>query len=204
MAIPGGTRIYSKTSMPVLPFDKGTLGCWVSFGGSPVMLSNRHVMPIKGQGVWLVNPGTMQNRSTQIVATVTNLSGTTDAALATPTAVTRLTHATKDIQGIGSYMGLGVPVTGMQVRTYGAEAGLRQGVLGNPCQHASPSLGMTMNAMQIIFNDGYQTQHGDSGSPVVDTATMNLVGLIVGNSGLMGSKIVLMNEIVATLHILAL
>jgi hypothetical protein len=91
----------------------------------------------------------------------------------------------------------------MQVSTYGAEAGLRHGVLGNPCQHTSPSLGMTMHAMQITFNDGYQTQFGDSGSPVVDTATMNVVGLIVGKSSHV-SKIVLMSEIVATLQISAL
>lgn len=201
MAITGGTRIFSKTNIPVIPYDKGTLGCWVQLNGGPKLLSNRHVMPIRGQGVWLVNPGSAGNKSAAPIAAVTHLSKVTDAALAHPSTTTGLLHVTKRIEGFGDYTGFGTAMPGMVVEGYGAETGRFTAVLGAACQHNSPSLKITVNAMLIQLDNGIKIRTGDSGSPVIDSATGNIVGLLVGSSSQQGDKMVIMDEIVASLNI---
>ena len=207
MAIPGGTRLYTESQTPVIPVETGTLGCWVRFHGSPVMLSNRHVFAKWGGGVWLENPSNKPKpqRPSLIVATVVTRRTVLDAALAAPTTTTRLLHATHDIISLGPYQGFGSPTAGLEVVTYGATTQQRlEGILTDPgifTSNTVKKLGTKEQMTSPTFViEGILSKSGDSGSAVLDKATRALVGLVVGVRG-GKTHMVPITDIVASLGI---
>jgi hypothetical protein len=189
MAIPGGTRIYTESKMPVAPIEMGTLGCWVRFNGSPVMLSNRHVFAKWGGGVWLEDPRKARHlKSSSIVATVSTRRTELDAALATPTTTTRLLHPTHEIIQLGAYRGFRQPTIGLDVVTYGATT---MQVLSGPLMEGRIFKSSTVKKLgteeymttETLMIGGILSKSGDSGSAVLDRETRALVGLVCGVAG---------------------
>ncbi|HEU0079557.1 MAG TPA: hypothetical protein VFQ76_18005, partial [Longimicrobiaceae bacterium] len=169
--IPGGSRIMARTNIPVIPFDKGTLGGWVvdRESGRPVLLSNKHVMPGAKKGLEIWQP---DRREDDLIGEVLRVSAVHDAAIGRPG---EESFATRELHGIGQYQGFGMPVVDMEVVMAGAESGAGEGKITSVTGQWKGQRGMHIE----VSDWGVK---GDSGSLIVCKDTRQVVGLYAGTT----------------------
>lgn len=186
---------------------RGTLGCIVNHNstGAPFLLSNRHVFfpegkepagqnlrspfpPAKGQSTrnvgttsaWKSPPApiiTVKSGNYTPPSNASSLQAYYDAAIARPTV-----NFTYEIPGIGVPTGHIEPKAGMNVKLLGSTSGLQPGKIVQAdyttC-NSSISVAPKGKCMfqKAAFLHSCNSGPGDSGSPIVDTATRRVVGL---------------------------
>lgn len=186
MSIPCGSAIRHPLG------SSGSLGCLVKRNGQTCILSNNHVLALVNQAS--IGDFTEDSSSGSPIATLSkivqlNIGGGTNSVDAAISAVSIPGSVTPNIQGIDRFSSTPMNAfIGQKVIMSGAASGLMTGTVTGI--NSSVTLIFNdntaiefVNQIQIQGDTGSFCTDGDSGSLILDQASMRPVGLLVGEDG---------------------